>query len=432
VSTGGTASAGCAGAAGGSSGNFGVVECPGFEVRTKITGVVHDPSGRVPLYNVLAFVPGRELPPMPQGAICDLCYDWDAVDPLATSLTDTRGQFVIDSAPAGTNVPLVIQVGKWRRQVVLPEVRPCQENSIDPELTRLPRTQAEGHIPQFAVTAGDHDTMECFLRRVGIAAEEFTTSAKAGRVHMFQGCNVEDQLRSLRFADGFGNEAFTPAASLLGDPNVLLGYDAVLLGCEFGGCVGDQALYTANVKAYADSGGRLFLGHFQHAWLDRVSAWQDAVSELDVPLVSDDFPVSVDMTFPKGAALAEWLVNTQASSHVGLLPIYGAELFVTDGFSPAQRWLSIETEPRLVVPALTLNTPAEAADAERCGRVTMHDFHVSSAVQPDDLGLAFPNGCVDAPLSPQELALEFLLFDLPGCVEDGIQPPLPPGGGCGP
>jgi hypothetical protein len=84
---------------------------------------------------------------------------------------------------------------------------------------------------------------------------------------------------------------------------------------------------------------------------------------------------------------------------------------------------------------MTMNTPAELAasmPANQCGRVVFTDLHVVStgAAGTQDTshpGTPFPLGCVAAgDLSPQEKALEFMLFDLSSCVQPESVPPVPP------
>ena len=61
-----------------------------------------------------------------------------------------------------------------------------------------------------------------------------------------------------------------------------------------------------------------------------------------------------------------------------------------------------------------------AAAAQQCGRVVFTDFHVSGVANIGDAGLSngttFPAECSPAPLTAQEKALEFMLFDLASCV----------------
>ena len=84
---------------------------------TSITGKVFDPKGEVPLYNVVVYIPNSETKPITHGAVCETCGS-TAVNPVGEAvLTNTKGEFTIPNAPAGKDIPLVIQVGKWRREL---------------------------------------------------------------------------------------------------------------------------------------------------------------------------------------------------------------------------------------------------------------------------------------------------------------------------
>ena len=55
-----------------------------------------------------------------------------------------------------------------------------------------------------------------------------------------------------------------------------------------------------------------------------------------------------------------------------------------------------------------------------CGRAVYSDLHVSGDPSTSDSNPP-PGGCMSGPLSPQEKALEFMLFDLSGCVTPANQ-----------
>jgi hypothetical protein len=91
--------------------------------------------------------------------------------------------------------------------------------------------------------------------------------------------------------------------------------------------------------------------------------------------------------------------------------------------APTQRWL-YSSEPESLQ-SFTFNTPIDAAAEQQCGRFAYSSFHIAGS--NDSQGdAAFPAECDDAPLTPQERVLEFMLFDLASCVQIDTGMPKPP------
>ena len=69
------------------------------------------------------------------------------------------------------------------------------------------------------------------------------------------------------------------------------------------------------------------------------------------------------------------------------------------------------------------NAPLSQPASNQCGQMVFTDLHISGAPpgSPGDHSLngtatAFPLGCSTTTLSPQEMALIFLIFDLTSCL----------------
>jgi FlaG/FlaF family flagellin (archaellin) len=123
-------------------------------------------------------------------------------------------------------------------------------------------------------------------------------------------------------------------------------------------------------------------------------------------------------------ALAEWLVNVGGSTTQGQLTInQGKKTLTSVNMPAAQRWIYSTAESS--VQYFTANTPVSAPADALCGRVVFSDIHVSApnGFKP---GL-FPSQCgAVGDLSPQEKALEFMLFDLSSCIQEDQAPPRVP------
>ncbi len=406
--------------------------------KTSISGTVYDPAGKNPLYNVQVYIPNTimgALDPVSEGVSCDKCSVTLSGFPVASALSDTTGHFTITNAPSGANIPLVFQVGKWRREVFLANVNPCVDNPVAADLSRLPRTQAEGHIPKIALTTGGSDALECFVRKTGIADSEFTLDTGNGRVNLYTGgvgTPGGAGQGSASFAAG-GTFPFASSMSLWGSPTKLRTYDILMMSCEGSQYPDSKLPYINNIKAYADAGGRMFNGHLHFYWLRNGPVpWPGTANYIGAgPKPVSPIMGIVNTAFPKGAALASWLQTVGATTTAGQIQLYGAQYSVAAVTPPTTSWITLNQSPA-AVEYLSFNTPVEALPDNQCGRVVETDIHVKEVISSQngkdtsDSTKPFPSGCQATVMSPQEKALEFLFFDLAACVQPDTQQPQPP------
>jgi hypothetical protein len=409
---------------------------------TTVSGVVYDPAGQNPLYNVIVYVPNAPLAPLAAGVTCDHCGVVASGAPLVAALTDARGRFQLSNVPAGDNVPLVLQLGKWRKQLVVPHVEACTDTAMgDRSEMRLPARQSEGEMPRIAITTGGCDPFECLLRKIGIDASEFTSESGGGRVHLYQG------------AGGAALPQPTTAAATLWSSSRLPSYDLLLHACECGEEPQEKPQAAIdNVVAYANAGGRVFNTHYHYYWIDPTKlapqdaglaiedagdgaadaasnpAWQSTATFMTEAMGASSIVGYIDTTFPKGEAFAQWLFAVGASTTEGQFPIAKARYNATSTNPPSTQWVWNPNtgQTQTPWPALlhyTFNTPVGVPNAEQCGKVLFSDFHVVSTLSS---ATVFPGECDGQPMSPQEKALEFMLFDLSSCIEPETMPPLPP------
>jgi hypothetical protein len=411
-------------------------ECTGLECNivdcnaqgkpsTTIKGTVFAPNGSLPLYGITVYVPNAPVGALPDGAQCSRCSEDLPGSPIARATTDEAGNFEITNAPSGANIPLVITSGKWRRQITVSTVAECSDTTVAAADTRLPKTKSEGDIPRIAITTGNADALECLVRKMGIDDSEFTTGTGDGRVHMYAGNGAN------QFASGFpgGSGSFSSASDFWNAPAKLDPYDIVILSCE-----GSQRPETKMqvsldaMKSYADRGGRVFASHWHNIWIGgnfqgssgiapqvwtQVATWGNSSNLSNAVINNID-----EVNNPKGPNFATWMLNVMGSTVRGEIPIQAGTARVTAltvDAQRAERWTYLDINNTLRPQNFQFTTPNEQPIGDRCGKVVFSDMHVSGDSRSRS-GTPFPNDCSNAPLTPQEKALAFMLFDLASCV----------------
>lgn len=399
-----------------------LVVCDDAGPSTTVTGTVYEPAGKIPLYNAIVYVPiDPDLAPITQGASCDRCGT-PTVKTVTSTLTDVNGKFKLENVPVGADIPVVVQIGKWRK-VVHMKVDACKINPLAEKLT-LPKNQQEGSIPRIAVNAGSEDPLACLLSRIGIDDEEFTAPGGTGAIQIFGGTAFTPDVQ--------GDEAPKAYDALYDSAEHLAQYDIVLLACE-GATYNEGDPFVGGDKTpedkvrmrdYLNAGGRVFATHYHATWfkdgpddVKSVATWGGTAVASTTP--AEDF--SIDRSFPKGEAFGDWLQENGASSDGENIELQGFGGSIDAANDKSQRW--IFNDKQHPVKYLSFNTPVDAPAAEQCGRAVVSDVHVGKGGGTDR---DIPGGCSNNALSDQEKALLFLLMDLSSCVQDDASVPAPP------
>jgi hypothetical protein len=384
---------------------------------TSISGTVFAPNGTLALYGATVYIPRLDPGPLPAGPQCDRCDPSGELPggAIARTTSDEAGHFSLSNVPVGTDIPLIIQIGKWRRKALIPAVTKCTDNALPAAVTSLPKNKSEGDLPKIAVASGSNDALDCLIRKLGVSDSEFTSDAGNGSIHLYN-------------ANGFssiGSTMLAPATTLWGNPHKLQSYDIVMNPCQ-----GEQAAAEKsqammdNMKAYADMGGRVFASHYGNVWIGgefgkathAPAVWKDIATWVDnYPDASSD--VIDTMNNPKGASFATWMANVGGSTSQGSVAIdpntFRQSVNTLDA-TKAERWVYWDTGTAQYAQNFQFTTPNEMPANARCGKVVFSDMHVGGGTLPSG---SFPTGCSTGTLSPQEKALAFMFFDIASCVQ---------------
>jgi hypothetical protein len=384
---------------------------------TTISGTVFAPNGTLALFGVNVYVPLSDPGPLADGVACSQCQNALPGGSVASALSDAAGKFTLNKVPTGINVPLIVQVGKWRRRVDIPEILPCQDNPLPPNLTSLPRNKLEGDLPKIAMTTGSCDALECLVKKLGVDPKEFTIDGGPGRIHLYQAGGASG------LADG---TALPQADTLWGDLNRLKQYDIAAFSCECDEHTGTTPAMLANVKTFADLGGRVFMSHYHRQWIsghhdpsnrtvvDVPQAVWPSVATCNVDTTPGSAGIIDQVNNPKGAAFATWMQNVMGSTSLGTFTINESrQSCTTVDVMKAERWVYMQGTGTQIPQNFQFTTPQESPADNRCGKVVFSDMHVASGSLSSG---NFPSGCSASPMTPQEKALAFMFFDIASCV----------------
>jgi hypothetical protein len=375
---------------------------------TSVSGTVFAPTpaqfGKAdPIYNAIVYVPNADLAPFPKGVTCDKCGAVTSGDPIAVALSGADGTFKLDNVPVGDNIPLVIQVGRWRRKVTIANVPQCTNTPLDAETTRLPRTSAEGDIPLMGIVTSFYDPTQCIMRKIGVADSEFTAPDGPGRIHLYQGAGMSLKGATIPSGDTLWGNATTPSK--------LKDYDIVAAPCL---SHPSEMTGRTNIQDYANSGGRVYITDLSNDIMSTGPAPWPSVATWTSGYIGNT-TATIDQTFPKGQALASWLQTIGATTTKGSVALQ--DVYYRFTATTQQRWAYDPTNPII----FSMNTPVDKAAADQCGRAIYASFHVATP-----LSGTFPDSCPTVPLTAQERILEFMLFDLASCVTKDDTAPTPP------
>jgi hypothetical protein len=300
-------------------------------------------------------------------------------------------------------------------------------------------------------------------------------TSTAGHVHVFSGGNPANA------GLGFGGPGGAPELAPMpgapeSDTNLwdtsahLSAYDILLLSCE-----GDETYNAkpANLETYLNTGGRAFASHYHYAWFSGplegmqsytanpdwgsngslLANWSEDTTDSDGVIggiIDQTLNGSgqMGMPFPKGVALDKWLgivgalgQDGQPAAELSIYqPRYNA--VVPSGNNVSQPWITADQASGMSgntmyfsfdTPVMTTPPPPDSTGPTYCGRAVFSDLHVGGNPSTNDLpnggssGFgnpeAAPGGCDMTDLSPQEKALEFMIFDLSSCVIPDYQAP---------
>jgi hypothetical protein len=434
-----------------------------------LVGKILDPANLRPVYGVAVYVPVGSVAAFTPGIGCDTCSNIFGTA-STSAVTAADGTFRLTGIPAGANFPLVIQLGRWRRQFTVPAIAACGTATLSAAQGHLPAHHAKGiagtdeqtdtanpDIPKMALVIGNGDASECLFAKMGLSpATEFGAPGGTAPIELYEYALSNGVTGAPGAFSGLGQKYPSAGAAdaLLANSANLNNYNILVVPCTNQPTVNPTVGMQTNLETWVNKGGRLFTSHKgPYDWIhyplgnsfDTVVTWANVDPWNSPPDTTDrsstnSLTDTINTGFADGKAMADWMQAAWPApgGPGGALPAY-AQLPLPDyrhdvasvganGLS----WISgSSTGPGSgagvsQVNIFSFDAPVGAAAASQCGRVVAPFMHVSSASDPTK---TFPAGCpaggAAGALGPQELAFEFMLFESMNCLAPTPTPPPP-------
>jgi hypothetical protein len=381
---------------------------------TTIAGKVYAPNQTDPLPNILVYVPTTPVQAFTtQGpGSCGTPAAFVSGNPLVSTTTAFDGSFSLTGPGlAGSNVTVVVQAGKWRRQYTGLNVPACQTINL---IAAMPANQAQGDLPRIAISTGGSDAIECILRsnKMGLSDSEFTAPSGTGSIQLYAGSGTP----GITY-DASGTRLPSETA-LVGAQATLDSYDLAIFACQGTPSV-PAALVTQNqtdLTNYANIGGRVFATHYNYVWLEDNAAFQGVANWIaDDSIATAAIPATINQGFPEGATLAKWLQGIGATSTLGQMPLTDTRADQRGVNAPTQSWATLNysdgrvTDPVMqftfdtpinapTTPVITLafnNTPANFQQGDAADTILIDVSNTSPSASADaslNMSLTLPTG----------------------------------------
>ena len=377
-----------------------------------------------PVPNVVVYVPNGPLQAFAPGATCSQCGAQVTGSPLVETTTAFDGTFTLKNVPSnvppGAQIPVVIQLGRWRRTFKF-DIPSCATTAVGNLV--MPHNSGEGDIPLTAISTGSVDSIECVMLKMGVDQAEFTmsTAAKPGRIHIYS--TASDYSNANTDGAGASLGGTTPGeAALMGNGGTFMNYDQILFPC-WGARFTKTSAELGNLVTYANGGGHFFATHFSYTWLfqnnpfNLTANWN--VNHSAANSMTGD--IQPPPTNPEGTIFSNWLHLVGAMPNPQNIAITYPRHDVNTVVAPSVDWIDGNDTVTKSFETLhfTFNTPV--GQASQCGHVIYSDFHVTNTA--DSPATVFPAECDASGLTAQEKVLEYMIWDLASCVPG---PPAPP------